>query len=754
MLSLSGRILQPSRLMVHQRPNLARMCSSSLSRNRNIGIVAHVDAGKTTTSEYMLYLCGSMDNKKTVKVGRVDTGDTVLDYLPQERERGITIQSAATTMHWKDCKINLIDTPGHVDFTVEVERCARVLDGVVLIIDAVSGVQAQTRTVWKQTRRNDLPAILFVNKMDRLGSHYQRALDSVISKLYTNVVSIQLPVGEEDKFEGVIDLITLKKHTYEMHTDATISDLNEEELALALPAREAMLESLAECDESFMDSYLHWSENDSLHNLQDEQLTQSIVETLRELTLSGEVIPALCGASLRGKGVDAVLDAVQAYLPSPLDRPPVEAVRQMSDANDNDSSADVPMQSIDVDSSEFCSLAFKIIHDPMRGPLVFVRTYAGLLKERQVLYNATQQKKERVNQILHVSADELDQTSSLGAGEVACLVGLKHTKTGDTLVTNRGKLMKYVLKGLHLPAQVFALSIEPERTSQQQELEDALEILCMEDPSLIFEIDAESGQNLLRGLGELHLEIVVDKLMRRFNIEVTTGDAYIAYRESLDFLEGNEEAMTQTQVYDRTISLKRLYSQASLTLTPLSNPQEPASLIISDQVKSSLSVEEMEALSDGLQAGLDRGPRGYPVLGLTVIVNEIGKDIDTTPGAIRANASSLLNKMLSGQNQALLEPLMRLELEVPSAYVGDVLSDLTVKRRAHILEIGMMEEDNDNHNPYLNNCIIAQVPLANMLGYATIIRSMTQGEGSFSMEFDQFSSPMNEALVKEVLMER
>ena len=723
------------------RSSTFRAVSSLLARNRNIGIVAHVDAGKTTTSERMLNLCGA-----TNSVGRVDSGDTIMDFLPQERERGITIQSAAITMDWKDHMINLIDTPGHVDFTVEVERCARVLDGVVVVIDAVSGVQAQTKTVWRQTQRRKLPSILFVNKMDRIGASFERAIKSSETKLNCNVVPLQVPIGSEDDFNGVMDLISMTKT--EWHTNEQKNMPSEVQTALSksdpayadyLQARLDMLERLAECDESFMDEYLAAQESDS-----DEQKamldapafsSEVINGALRRACLSGVVVPAICGASLRGKGVQALLDSVLSFLPSPLDTPSVTAVHKTNGKTREISVAH---------TKEMCTFAFKIVYDKLRGPLVFVRNYSGTLTDRAVLYNTTQGKKERLNQLLAVSADDLDQIKELGPGQVGCLVGLKHTRTGDTLVLDKGPLQHHELEGITLPRQVFSLAIEPERSSQQTELEDALRILCTEDPSLTFRVDEESGQNLIGGLGELHLEIICDKLKRRFGISVDIGDAYVAYRETLREDTGTVSKSLQ---YDRTIGTKRLFAQVALEITPLGNAEMP-SVVVPNDVKASLTLDERVALVEGIETSLMRGPRGYPVVGVEVTVKNVEKDFDTTPGAIRACCAIILDTVLKGPGQALLEPVMALEIEIPSRCVGDVLSDLTVKRRAQVKDIFNSEQD------LANSLVVAHAPLAGLLGYATAIRSMTSGEGAFSMEFLEFSGPLDDHVIQEILLSK
>lgn len=707
---------------------ISRNCSTSSIRN--VGVVAHIDAGKTTTTEQMLFISG-----QTKSVGRVDTGDTVMDFLPQERERGITISSAAISFEWKSKHINLIDTPGHVDFTVEVERSARVLDGAVVIVDAVSGVQAQTRTVWKQTKKQSIPAIAFVNKMDRDGASFERAVQSLRTKLGANAVPIQLPMGCESAFVGLIDLISLSKMTFDATSSSsrspkpptvepleTTSDYYNE----AVHARKVMLEAIAEVDDAVMEKYLETDDGGSL-------TVDDLIAGIRRSCLKGELVPTICGASLRGKGVEPLLDSLAAFLPSPIDRPSSTAVNRKTGDK----------KVISPDGKDLCALAFKVMHDSMKGPLVYVRTYSGSLTAKQTLYNTTRGVRERINQLLQVSADDLDTLQSIGPGNVACIVGLKDTITGDTLVADKGPLQGYVLDGLSIPRAVYSLAVEPEKSSQQTELEAALHILCMEDPSLLVDLDKESGQTILRGIGELHLEIVCDKLKRQFHIEVTTGRAYVNYRESIGAEEGEESLLGRRHVYDRTMGTKRMYAAVTFDVIPgggQGSADEPT-VTIADTVKQGVSADEYVALVEGLQASFTRGPLGFPVSGINVIVRAIEKDADTAPGAVRACVATFMDALLRGPHKALLEPIMAVEVDLPSAFLGDVLSDLTVQRRGQVKEVV---------NRDVNSTIIADIPLATMLGYATAIRSMTQGEGCFSMEYIEHA-PVNASIVNEFL---
>ena len=722
--------------------------AANCERIRNIGIVAHIDAGKTTTSEQMLFLCG-----ETKSVGRVDTGDTVMDFLPQERERGITIQAAAITLGWKDHRINLIDTPGHVDFTIEVERSVRAIDGAVVIVDAVSGVQAQTKTVWKQACKQGLPAIAFVNKMDRDGASFERTLSSIRSKLGANVIALQLPILDPKvgTFCGVVDLLSMNKTLLDKSVRAQtnsrvppraivtkLDEVGDPELhRRARDARRAMVESIVETDEALMDVYLDKGED-------AVDLTQ-LLAALRKACLQGALVPTICGASLRCWGIEPLLDSVLAFLPSPLDKPsPIWAVHKTNPK--------LRKNITPTSTQELCALAFKIVHDVARGPLVFVRTFSGTLSPKQVLRNSTSGQKERLNQLLSVTADDLAPLAELGPGNVGCIVGLKHTVTGDTLVLDKGPLHDYLLDGLSIPKPVFFMTVEPEQSSQQTDLEAALAILGIEDPSLRVEIDKESGQTLLRGIGELHLEIVCDKLDRQFNIKVTTGKAYVAYRETLVLLESPESVAAsvadgdyaENLIYDRTIGTKRLFAKLTMSVIPTNNAEDVVIEIDKEKI-ANVSAEERLSLLEGIQGALSRGPRGFPVVGLRVVVESMERDADTTPGAIRACAAILLDGVLRGSTQALLEPLMDLEITLPVDYVGNVLSDLTVKRRAIVKEV--ITATNDASSKTTSAVILAQVPLATMLGYATSIRSMTQGEGVFTMEFAEYSGPCDASVL-------
>jgi elongation factor G len=695
-----------------------RSCGN-IASIRNVGIIAHVDAGKyafhphkcylnndfsgkTTTTEHILYKSGFIKD-----IGRVDDGNSVMDFLPQERERGITISSAAIVINWKDTSINIIDTPGHVDFMIEVERSVRVMDSAVVIIDAVAGVQAQTRTVWKQAERRSLPAVIFVNKMDREGASLSYCLSSLKEKLRVNAVPIQLPVVQNDTFVGIVDLLTLRQNTWQPGSadESGWQDMNENDAmyAEAVDARRQMLEDVADVDEAFMELYLS----------QDLDIPEKTVqEALAKACRERKLFPVLCGSSLKGKGTEPLLDAIVSYLPSPIDRDPFPVL--VDDANTEDTFSS---------DKDLYALAFKVIHDSARGKLVFVRVYSGSIVERKTLFNSSKKVKDVPNQVLNILADTLVQSGRIDAGNIGCIVGLKHTSTGDTLVMNGTGQNHRTLTRLAVPPTVFSVALEPEKSSQQPDLEKALAILCLEDPSLHYELDGESGQTLIRGLGELHLDIVCDKLKRQFNIEVRQGEANVAYRESID---PSETPKTFTHTLDRSIGGSRMFAAITMTLSP-SGDLTGNSIHFDKEMLKQLSPQERYALTDGMEACLSAGVKGYPLVGLRIEVTDVVKDSDTTEGAVRACVVGSMHEAMKQLRHVYLEPVMSIEAELPDEYLGDTLSDLSVKRRAMIKDVTSL--------PFNFSSIVGTVPLATMLGYATSIRSMTHGQGSFSMEY-------------------
>jgi elongation factor G len=677
-------------------------------------------SGKTTTTEQMLYICGA-----TKSVGRVDNGDTVMDFLPQERERGITISSAAISFKWKDMNINLIDTPGHVDFTVEVERSMRVLDGAVIIVDAVAGVQAQTRTVWKQGKKNNISAIAFINKMDRLGASFESAIASLHSKLEANCIPIQIPLMRVDKsneavFIGVIDLISMEVIEWKKSADIrrptppTVYTLEEkkddEHYEAAIKARDMMYDALSAVDDSFMTHYFELLEKKSNSTINP----QIVVDALRRACVSGHALPVLCGTSLNGMGVEPLLNSISAFLPSPEERPPCSAINKKTNEKISLLSSNV---------KDLTALAFKVVHDNSRGYMVYVRSYTGILNAKNMLYNSTKGIKERPTQLLAVNADDLKMVESMGPGSIGCFLGLKSTVTGDTLVTYKGPYENYVLDGLSIPEAVYSLSIEPETSAQQDEMIAALNILSIEDPSLRVKYDEESGQTLILGIGELHLEIVCDKLKRRFGINVQTGAAYVSYRETLSPDCG---AFMKEFAYDKITGTKRMYASIKAVMKP-NEIRNENNIIVAAPIKKLLNGEEYFSLVDGINSFFSSGPAGYPITGVCIEILEVIRDADTTSGSIRACISMLADSMFRNSDRVLLEPVMSLEVELPDTFLGGVLSDLTVKRRATIKDILSSTTGFTS--------ITGFVPLSEMMGYATSVRSATQGQGGFSMEY-------------------
>ena len=591
------------------------------------------------------------------------------------------------------------------------------LDGVVVVIDAVSGVQAQTRTVWKQTKKQNIPAIAFINKMDREGADFKRATDSIRTKLVSNAVPIQLPIGCESGFTGLIDLLSMSSMTFDVASSSSRSPkaplvevlTSSSDMYLkALAARKEMIESIAEVDEILMEMYLE-SDNEGM-----DLTPLELIPALRRACIKGDIVPTICGASLRCKGVEPLLDSIVTFLPSPKDRADSIAIDKKTGKTKN----------ISWNDDALCALAFKVVHDPSRGSIVYLRVYSGTIEVKQMLYNSTRGVRERLNQLLSVNADDFEPIQSAGPGSVVCLVGLKGTFTGDTIVTDKGPLQSYVLDGLNIPEAVFSLAVEPEKASQQAQLDTALAILCVEDPSLRVDLDKESGQTILRGIGELHLEIVCDKLRRQFNVNVETGRAYVNYRESITADEGDIE---QRFVYDRTFGPKRMYASLDFIVSPRASSEDPT-IFLADIIKETATPDEVCAIVDGLKASFSRGPQGFPVTGFHVAVVGIERDHDTTSGAMRACVSLFIDSILKGDRKMILEPVMAVEIELPATYLGDVLSNLTAKRRGQVKEIITLDGSS-------LSTIIGEAPLATMLGYATSIRSMTQGEGSFSMEY-------------------
>eukprot|EP00752_Nemacystus_decipiens_P001917 g1846.t1 len=776
-------------------------------RIRNIGIIAHIDAGKTTTTERILYLTGKISRQ-----GSVDSGDTVTDFMPQERERGITIQSAAVTVEWGGGRINVIDTPGHVDFGLEVERCARVLDGAVLVLDGVAGVQAQTETVWRTAQKHEIPAIAFVNKLDREGAEFKHVLGTLERRLGVLPLPLQIPVGSGTDFVGMVDLVTMTAVLYQAganglekmrasardsvtfvtlpldHADAIFPGT----LERANAARQELLWTLADADEGFAELVLERDQGASDGGDQDDgtgddglYTLPEILSAVRRACLSRAAVPVLCGASLRGIGVEPLLDSVSTFLPSPLDRPrPTGVLREASasprggggggggggkkrrrgegavagggaggDAG-GDTAAAEGIVDVDPLQDDLVAFVFKVTHDKQRGLLSFFRVYSGMLEAKVPVYNTTRGAEERPLQVLRVEADDLRMVDSVSSGDVAVAVGLPHAATGDTLVGLRGGLRGLQLDGVAVPPPVFSLAVEAETSRQQASFEAALAHMVREDPSLVVEVDEESGQTVLKGIGELHLEVACDRLRREFGVAVQTGQAYVAYRE------GISEETEIDEDYERTFGGKTIAAGLTIRVTPTDDLSSPPEVEVSQEVEEELVKDEMDALLGGLHDALSRGPAGgYPMAGLTLRVLAARRfgDRVTTPGAVRFAAASAVARAAREANGGLLEPMMEAEVAVPEAHVGAVLQDLTANRRAEVRAVdgpalvsageqraaaaggGGDGGGRTGMGMGARHEVRVRVPLRELLGYATTLRSLSAGEASFTMELGGYA---------------
>jgi elongation factor G len=680
-----------------------------LQFTRNIGIIAHIDAGKTTTTERILFFSG-----KTYKVGEVHYGDTVMDWMPQEQERGITITSAATTFAWCEHRINLIDTPGHVDFTIEVERSLRVLDGAVAVFDAVSGVEPQSETVWRQANKFAVPRICFINKMDRVGANFDAAVNSIRIRLGAKPAKIQLPIGVSDTFVGIIDVISQKAVIWAHETDGShfqVTDIPSDYLALAESTRQELIELLADFDDTLLNLFL------SGENISNEL----ILKVLRSATLKLQVAPVLCGSAFKNKGIQPLLDSVVTLLPSPLDRGEVVATQVIGERESGQVICPLDFASPTV------ALAFKIMSDTFAGSLTYLRIYSGTLKVGDQLFNPRQQKKERIQKIFKMHANSREEVSEVVAGDIAAVIGPKFTGTGDTLCS-LAKIV--VLESIQLPEPVISVVIEPKTSADQSKLELALSSLVREDPSARLKVDAETGQLLLSGMGELHLEILLDRLKREHKLSVNIGRPQVSYRESI---YGTAHS---TYIFDRLLGGVPHYAKVSLEIGSVSeNLNYPPSRVVLSEKSLSPNITEaiQKACLAGVNEGLDSGVLGnFAVLGVEVkileIVSEQGKEF--SEAAVKAAASLALRESLMSAHVVLLEPIFKLEVVVPDSFVGAVVSDINGRRgRVENMDVDIIR----------GSIVRAMVPLANLFGYATDVRSLTQGRASFSMEFSHYS---------------
>ncbi len=678
------------------------MDEAALSNVRNIGIVAHIDAGKTTTTERILFY-----TQKIHKHGDVHDGNTTTDFMVQERERGITIQSAAVSCEWKGHAINIIDTPGHVDFTMEVERSLRVLDGAVCVFCAVGGVQPQSETVWRQADRYSVPRVAFVNKMDRMGANFTRVVDELREKLRANAVPVELPIGKEDGFVGVVDLLEMKGIVYDEKTDGknfTVGDIPAELQDDAALARAELCEKVADLDDGVMEAYL---ENGDL-------AADELKGAIRRLVVANKMVPVLCGTSLRDKGVQPLLDAVAWYLPSPLDRPPVTAT---------DLKSGEPVTRQQKDSELLTALVFKIATDPFVGRLFFVRVYGGVLKKGANVYNPRTRKRERVMKIVRLFADDQIEVDQLSAGDIGALVGLKEATTGDTLCA---EMKPCHLERITAPQPVMFLAIEPKSGGDKDKLVDSMKALAAEDPTCQFREDEETGQTILSGMGELHLEILVDRLKREFKVAANVGKPMVSYAETV------MQAASKPFTFDREIGGKRHAVTITVDVKPLERGAGRKVTVSRDVKNALVDPHHAETLEQGLMDGIMTGVLArYPMTDLEASVSRIELvDPETSDEiALRGAAVMGFREAALAASPEFLEPIMKLEITTPPESVGEVLGDLNM-RRGTVLDMTQRDDMQVVH---------ARVPMAQMFGYATAIRSLTKGRASYSMEPSDFA---------------
>ena len=667
----------------------------SLEKTRNIGIMAHIDAGKTTFTERVLYYTGVSH-----KIGEVHDGEATMDWMEQERERGITITSAATTCFWKDNRINIIDTPGHVDFTVEVERSLRVLDGAVGIFCAVGGVQPQSETVWRQANKYGVPRLVFVNKMDRVGADFYSVLKQTKDKLGAHTVPIQIPIGAEDKYSGVIDLVEMKAYMFNDDkgvVNYTSSEIPSEYKEKAKQFRDKMLESLCEVDDELMESYLEGK----------DVSTEKIKDVLRKGTVSVKIFPMICGAAFKNKGIQQALDAVVEYLPAPIDLENVKGI------NPSDGKT---MERKTADEESFSALAFKIMTDPYVGRLTFFRVYSGVLKTGSYIFNSTKDKKERIGRLLQMHANKRSEIDEVQSGDIAAAVGLKYTTTGDTLSDEENQI---ILESMVFPDPVISVAIEPKSKGDNDKLGTALQKLAEEDPTFKVNVDSETGQTIIRGMGELHLEIIVDRIFREFKVEANVGKPQVAYRETL------KNSVEIDHKYAKQSGGHGQYGHVKIKFEPMIQGSGFAfeNKIVGGKIPREYIPAVEKGLVDSAQSGV---LAGYPVVDFkAVLFDGSFHDVDSSEMAFRICASQALKEGMQKAKMVLLEPVMEVEVVTPEDYTGDIIGNLNSKR-ARIENL----EDKTSYK-----VIKAKVPLANMFGYSTSLRSMSQGRANYTMQF-------------------
>ncbi len=671
---------------------------SSLKDIRNIGIIAHIDAGKTTTTERILYYSGVSH-----KMGEVDEGSTVMDWMVQEKERGITITSAATTCFWNGKRINIIDTPGHVDFTIEVERSLRVLDGAIGIFCAVGGVQPQSETVWRQADKYKVPRIAFINKMDRIGADFFRVRDEIEQKLHVHCIPLQIPIGSEASFMGIIDLLHQKAIYYKnesLGAEFEIKEMPKELHAEVFKWREYLFEAIVEEDETLLEHYM----NNTVNN-------QDVLRVLRTLTIQSKILPLFCGSSLKNKGVQPLLDAVVNFLPSPLDISNIQATNIHTKK----------MEEIHADSkAPLCALAFKIFADVYLGQLTYIRVYSGKLKVGDSIYNASKDKKERVLKIYQMHADKKREVEELQTGDIGAISGLKFTRTGDTLTIDRRQV---ILEALEFPEPVISRVIEPKSKQDEEKLENTLKILTIEDPSFFVKKNEETGETLISGMGELHLEIIVDRLLREFNVNANVGKPQVAYKETIAI------QATAEGKFVKSSAGKSLFGHVVIRLSP---NERGKGFVFSNKVSAEkIPKEFIPSIEEGIQDAVGTGVIiNYPMVdvGVELIDGSYNKD-DSTPLAYRVAATLAFRDAAKKANPILLEPMMFIETTVPDSFLSNIIGDLN-GRRGKIIEIKKKLD---------SQLIRAYIPLACMFGYATELRSLSQGRASYTMEFAYYA---------------
>ena len=682
----------------------------SLEKTRNIGIMAHIDAGKTTTTERILFYTG-----RTHKIGETHDGAATMDWMEQEQERGITITSAATTAQWKDTRINIIDTPGHVDFTVEVERSLRVLDGAVMVLCAKGGVEPQSETVWRQAEKYGVPRMIFVNKMDILGANYFHVVDMIHDRLKANAVPLQIPIGSESEFKGIIDLIKMKAEMY--HDDDLGKafdevDIPEDMMDEAKAWRDKMLESVAECDEDLMMMYLEG----------EELPVEDIKRVIRQQTIKGEMYPVFCGSAYKNKGVQLMLDGVVDYMPSPLDIPAIGGVNPYTKKEEDRPASD---------KEPFSALAFKIMADPYVGKLAFFRVYSGTLASGSHVYNATKDRKERIGRILQMHANHRDEIDMVYSGDIAAAVGLKFTTTGDTLCDQKAPI---VLESMEFPDPVIEIAIEPKTKIGQEKMGIALAKLAEEDPTFKTYTNTETGQTIIAGMGELHLEIIVDRLLREFKVEANVGKPQVSYKETVT---GTADVDCK---HAKQSGGSGQYAHVKIKLYP----REPGEgfEFKNSIVGGAIPKEYIPAVQAGIEEAMAAGPlAGYNVVDVGVeLYDGSSHDVDSSEMAFKVAGSKAFKEAVLKANPVLLEPIFKVEVTVPDNYMGDVIGDISARR-------GRIEgSDIENGTATVRGF----VPLSQMFGYATDLRSRTQGHGIYTMQFDHFEK-LPESLAEKII---